>query len=569
MRIRRLEIERFRGINALDWRHIGDTAVLVGPGDSGKSTVLDALERVLSPRWSVPFDDADFWAVDTSQPLTIRATLTGLPSDFLKETKFGLVLHEFDPGESEAISPEDGSDREPALVVELTVDETLEPVWSVLGPTGERRPIHGKDRESLGVLRVGGYVDNHLAWSRGSTLTRLTTSGDAIGSVLAEATRHARSSLKTQDLDRLKQAATEVENIAGGIGVTPNDAFVPHLDVGSLSVTAGALSLHDGDVPVRRAGLGTRRLLAIGMQCRAVSTAGVTLVDEFEHGLEPHRIRKLLRVLRGTPPEPKLQNAQLILTTHSPTVLSELRPEEVFIAARASTGALTLSCLPEDVSCVLRHAPDALLARKVVVVEGATEEGICIGLDQHWQDEGLPSFAYRGTTVVDGVGGTQPAKVAGALVRLGYKVALVSDSDAKAKLTNANGSTMLVWPDHTCTEQRLAADLPKTTLAEMADLAVRCKGFRSVRDCLRSALSLASDVLGDDPRSWVDESASAGVDEKRYREVFGERAHKNDWFKKREVGIELAALIAAHRQELEETPVGKFLKELRDFVDHE
>jgi len=40
MRLRRLEIERFRGIQSLDWRKIGPTAALVGPGDSGKSTIV-------------------------------------------------------------------------------------------------------------------------------------------------------------------------------------------------------------------------------------------------------------------------------------------------------------------------------------------------------------------------------------------------------------------------------------------------------------------------------------------------------------------------------------------------
>ena len=61
MRVRRLEIERFRGINALDWPGIGDTVALVGLGDSAKTTVFTALERVLSPRWNYPFDDTAFW----------------------------------------------------------------------------------------------------------------------------------------------------------------------------------------------------------------------------------------------------------------------------------------------------------------------------------------------------------------------------------------------------------------------------------------------------------------------------------------------------------------------------
>jgi predicted ATP-dependent endonuclease of OLD family len=73
MRLRRLEIENFRGVKSLDWRHIAETAALVGPGDSGKSTILDAIERVLSPRWNVSFDDTDFWDLQTTTPIVIRA----------------------------------------------------------------------------------------------------------------------------------------------------------------------------------------------------------------------------------------------------------------------------------------------------------------------------------------------------------------------------------------------------------------------------------------------------------------------------------------------------------------
>lgn len=92
MRLRRLEIENFRGVKSLDWRHVAETAALVGPGDSGKSTILDAIERVLSPRWNVAFDDTDFWDLNTDNPIVIRATITELSSSFYRDSKFGLVM---------------------------------------------------------------------------------------------------------------------------------------------------------------------------------------------------------------------------------------------------------------------------------------------------------------------------------------------------------------------------------------------------------------------------------------------------------------------------------------------
>ncbi|MGE0784363.1 MAG: ATP-dependent endonuclease [Sandaracinaceae bacterium] len=197
MRLRRLQVENFRGVKALDWRHIAETAALVGPGDSGKSTILDAIDRVLSPKWNVAFDDTDFWDLDTGAPIVIRATITDLAPSFYRDSKFGLLLHGFDRENSEAICASGDDGEEHALVVELRLDASLEPSWSVVDADGAKHTFMARDREALGMLRVGGYVDQHLGWSKGSVLTRLTDTGDAVGAVLAEATRQARSGLKT------------------------------------------------------------------------------------------------------------------------------------------------------------------------------------------------------------------------------------------------------------------------------------------------------------------------------------------------------------------------------------
>ncbi len=49
----------------------------------------------------------------------------------------------------------------------------------------------------------------------------------------------------------------------------------------------------------------------------------MTLIDEVEQGLESHRVRHLLRVLRGAD-EPG-QSRHVLMTTHAPVVLEELK----------------------------------------------------------------------------------------------------------------------------------------------------------------------------------------------------------------------------------------------------
>lgn len=64
MLIKHIAIENFRGIKNLDWHVDGRMICLLGPGDSTKTTVIDAIELALAPRWNVPFSDADFSATN-------------------------------------------------------------------------------------------------------------------------------------------------------------------------------------------------------------------------------------------------------------------------------------------------------------------------------------------------------------------------------------------------------------------------------------------------------------------------------------------------------------------------
>ena len=81
-----------RGIKSLNWILTSRFICLVGPGDSTKSTILDAIEYVLSPRWNLVFEDSDFHNSDCSNEISITATVGELPEVLLTESKFGLQL---------------------------------------------------------------------------------------------------------------------------------------------------------------------------------------------------------------------------------------------------------------------------------------------------------------------------------------------------------------------------------------------------------------------------------------------------------------------------------------------
>lgn len=68
MQIREITIRNFRGIKQLTWCPVGGLVCLIGRGDVGKSTLLDAIELALSPR-SRQLTDTDFIDGDTGRPL--------------------------------------------------------------------------------------------------------------------------------------------------------------------------------------------------------------------------------------------------------------------------------------------------------------------------------------------------------------------------------------------------------------------------------------------------------------------------------------------------------------------
>jgi predicted ATP-dependent endonuclease of OLD family len=62
-RIRKIEIQNFRGIKELAWLPSAGINCLIGPGDSGKSSILDAVDYCVGTRRNIQFTDADFsWA---------------------------------------------------------------------------------------------------------------------------------------------------------------------------------------------------------------------------------------------------------------------------------------------------------------------------------------------------------------------------------------------------------------------------------------------------------------------------------------------------------------------------
>jgi putative ATP-dependent endonuclease of OLD family len=215
--------------------------------------------------------------------------------------------------------------------------------------------------------------------------------------------------------------------------------FTAELDVQGVSITSGGISLHDDDLPLRRLGTGSARLIVSALQHDA-GPPHVAIIDEIEHGLEPHRIARLLRYLKA----PKAGGAaqpQIFATTHSPVVIRELAAADLFLSvrmrgSRRSSRSLRLQeiRIPRRTTC--EEIPRLFLARKILVGEGHTEQGLARGLDQWWQASGRDSFGLQTTVAIDGGGKDRAPLIAEHLRDLGYDVWLLLDLDEEPNPEN-------------------------------------------------------------------------------------------------------------------------------------
>lgn len=157
MQIRQLRVTNFRGVATLDWKPGRAFCCLIGAGDSGKSTILDAVEAVLSSRW-FSFCESDFLGASTANSILIEATVGELSQSLKSDERVGLYIRGWTPDGNLRDEPEDGD--EAVLTVRLTVDATLEPVWELIcDRINEPRTLSNRDLALFGLVRLAGDVE--------------------------------------------------------------------------------------------------------------------------------------------------------------------------------------------------------------------------------------------------------------------------------------------------------------------------------------------------------------------------------------------------------------------------
>ncbi|SDW33620.1 ATP-dependent nuclease [Nitrosomonas communis] len=486
-KIVRLEIKNFRGIEELSLKFKCDQNLIciIGRGDSGKTTILDAISSVLSPSWNISFYDTDFYKCDTSKRIEIQTTLIDFSERLLSDSKFGLYISAFNTQTNEIIDNVATDDLSitliPALTIKLIVDEFLEPEWIVVTNrrTKEGISISGADRAFLNCFMVSDYIDRHFSWNKGNPLYALLKSTeqkttDNEKNVIIQSLREAKKGIDINGFDNLYEATDLIKAQALELGLDISDCKTT-LDFKELSIKDTRISLHEDLIPFRQKGKGSKRLASLAIQSALVRNGGIMLVDEIEQGLEPDRIKQVVRSLM------QHHAGQIIITTHSREAISELGTKPLlFLLKDKETNEiqtrLFVHLTNDSLQKTVRACPEAFFAKKVIVCEGATEVGICRAMDKWRRQHNKPQMSFRDCAYVDGNGSTLITRFKE--ISLYMETALFCDSDdttVNAEKSNHNKADIFDCEDGLCIEQQIFQDLPWDGVKELLQYAKKNK----------------------------------------------------------------------------------------------
>lgn len=543
--IRKLTIQRFRGIQSLTWLPAEGMNIILGGGDVGKTTVLEAIGLLLSPSNMAVLSEADYWARDSAQEFVIEAVMA-LPDATGIGTQNTFAWPWAWNGQAAVAPSADGEDDlpapgEPVYRVRVRGTTELELAWEVIQPNEEVSHFSTAIRRRIGLVRMSADErnDRDLRLVYGSALDRLladTALRARIGKKVAQLNLHdslndeGKEAIKLLDR-RMASAAlpSELE-----LGLTTSQGLSIGALIG-LMATRNEVAL-----PLSSWGAGTRRMAALEIASATDKEANVTLIDEIERGLEPYRLRKLITTLAG-------QHGQIFLTTHSPVAISCAEDAHLwYLDNLGSIGAL-----PRDkIGPQQKRDPETFLARVAVIAEGPTEVGFLQYLLEK-AFEGNP--LDHGVRVCDGQGNDATLNLLETLSSSGLLFAGLADDEGTAperwkKLKEKLKERLHRWP-WGCTEDHVIGAIPEANLIELlkdADGELDGDRLRTLADRLglqdktTGQIDAALIVSGQTLRDLIIAAATGskvGAPEGHEKSW---KKHSQNWFKSTRGGRELA-----------------------------
>ncbi len=300
--IERIKATEFRCLKNVETPRLGPIHAFIGPNDSGKSTLLEAVRLLcligsredLRPENRGKQMVAAFWREVVKTP----GFSLGLGTS---EGWYRLTPHRETGAFEETLTPA-SEDKAHGIRREDEYLATSNAVLRMIRPAYRLRLDPDALRRRAGLIQGDSPI--HFQDERGTGLPAVY---DAIFN---------------RTIERVAGINTEIRRLFPAVKAV-------RLDNLSTTEKAIAVELNDGTwVRAEQMSEGLLYYLAFAA-LRHTSSPGVLLIEEPENGLHPARIREVMRVLREVS-----TTSQVLIATHNPFVVNELQGDEVSVVTR-------------------------------------------------------------------------------------------------------------------------------------------------------------------------------------------------------------------------------------------
>jgi putative ATP-dependent endonuclease of OLD family len=542
--IHRLSIERFRSIKTLSWYPAKGVNVLLGGGDVGKTSILDAIGLLLSPVNPATLSDTDYHARNVEEGFVIEAII-GLPP----ESKINNQVKPSWPWDwngKDAVVPGEegngGTKSEPVYRLRVCGTADLELTYEIVQPDGATDSFPVALRRTIGLVRLSGddRNDRDLRLVQGSALDRLLSDKGLRSRLASNLAEHGVKDGLTDDAKKALNAldaAFKKESLPDGLDLAINGSQ-------GLSVAAmiGLTADRDGvQLPLTSWGAGTRRIAALAIAEQNQGEAPITLVDEVERGLEPYRQRLLMDKLQ-------VGKSQVFVTTHSPFAIAAAFQASVwYVDHEGKVGGLE----SEKTARHRRTDPETFLARLTVVAEGQTERGFLTALLEKALGS---SLEQHGVHVSDGGGHENTLGLLEALAQGGLRFGGFADDeggkypDRWEKVAEKLDKLLFRWTSG-CLEENIIRAVPDDKLEmllidpEDEKTGMRRRTLAERLGSQEKDFETIKTKAGADLKGLILAAALGTVPEDKASEKKEYSKHAQTWFKTEDGGRELAGKI--------------------------
>lgn len=386
--IRRLIVKGYRKLRDFDWFPSDGLNILVGDNSAGKSTILDAIEIVMSCRTSgrsARVDLSPYW-FNLQDVAEFYEQVSGTDQSSIKLPEICIEVYFDNPGLGDIRGVNNSNNEDAAgLQLRIAVPDELRCEFLNVCKSDDHQfrsvPIEYYRLEWMtfkgsSILKT----PKDVSCARIDSLPR--TSSRAIDSYARNALDEAISDEQVRKVSNkyhdLRQEVDQaiLSEMNGSLDVPQQlDSMGFKMDQSPRSDWRNSVVIEFDDVPLLFAGKGNEITTRAHIALKNSADKRVLLVEEPESHLSHTSLFELLALLEGS-----LEGRQAFVSTHSPFVLNRLGLDRLALVSDGKS-PMSIEDLSEATVQYFKRLSGydtlrIILARKLVLVEGPSDEMI-------------------------------------------------------------------------------------------------------------------------------------------------------------------------------------------------